>query len=88
MEITKRRGETNGKHFTFGDLLNGDWFEDEEGTLYIKTEYAGDFVSASNAIELSDGSHEWFDDDEEVRYYAGTVTIDADSFEEYTKKRI
>ena len=88
MEITKRRGEINGKHFTFGDLLNGDWFEDEEGTLYIKTETFENEWDATNAIELSDGSHEYFESNEKVRYYAGTVTIDADLFEEYTPKRI
>jgi hypothetical protein len=88
MQIVKRRGETNGKHFTFGDLLDGDWFENEEGSLCAKIELVGGDLEEFNAIKLVNGSLCWFADDEEVRYYAGTVTIDADSFEEYTPKRI
>ena len=69
--------------YTFGDLSIGDWFKDEENTLYIKIGEAYTEEGTFNAIEVADGSSEWFNNEEKVGCYMGVVTISKDMFDIY-----
>lgn len=80
MFVMDERKPRKPEPFTFGDLRTGDWFESEEGTLYLKIEAFENDWNAINAIQIADGSTEWFEDDEKVAFYSGTVTISPDMF--------
>lgn len=74
------KGSVRTRDMVFCDLENGDVFMDEDKELFVRVSLFSNEFEDYNAVKLSNGELNFFDEEEKVWKYEGSVVFNPNSF--------